>query len=105
MVPVSMRTPPVPVPYLRTASTAAVVDARIANQAQVVVGGQHHHLPSFGLDPGTGAAFQSELIRIDAGVAGPAHQLKHAPRAGINQVFLGERPVFIWGKEAVKKVP
>ena len=59
MVPVSMRTPPVPVPYLRMASMARFVDARISDQAEIVVGREHEHLAAFGLHARPGAALSA----------------------------------------------
>ena len=60
------------------------VHARVADERQVIVGGEHQHLMSLGLHPRAGTALQWGLIWIDARGTGRSRHLKQAAAAGVN---------------------
>src|SRR6202030_3706956 len=68
----------------------ALIDTRIADQPQIIVGGQHKHLMPLRLYPRTGAAFERDLEWVNTGFASAAHQIENTARAGVDEAVLLE---------------
>jgi len=81
---------------------SSFVDAGMADETEVIVGREHEQLTPFGTDPGTGTSFKGKLERINAEIAGLAHEIEDAAGATVNQIFFAETPFVAFLEETVE---
>ena len=80
----------------------ARVDARIPNQSQIVIGGQHQHEWPSACTSGP-ASPPGNLERVGIRIACQGSGLEQPPSAGIDQIALAELPVPCGGEISLEK--